>query len=132
MVEVCPECDHSGITARETKTPLYRCDVCPARFDEPATRPSKRHTQSTANMPRTDRWEDIRGALQELKRDGQTYVKSHHVADRVDGVDAQAVGKVLSTQGLDAGAVSKWRDNTPTLWRIGLDASEGEAPEATA
>jgi len=132
MVEVCPECDHPGITARVTKTPRYRCDVCPARFDEPAVRASKQHKQSTENMPQTDRYDDIRAALRSLQRDGQTFVKSAHVADRVKGLDALDVGKVLATRGLDSGDVSKWRDNTPTLWRIRIEAAGEQEPEVPA
>lgn len=132
MVDVCPECDHPGITKRETKTPLYRCDVCPARFDEPATRLSKRHTQSTENLARHERYTEVRQALRELKRDGQTFVKSAHVADRVDGFDALDAGKLLATRGLDSGDVAKWRENTPVLWRIQLDAAGEQEAEVPA
>jgi len=132
MVEVCPECGTPKITARKTKTPRYRCDICPARFDEPGVRPSKQHTQSTENMPGTDRYDDIRAALRSLQRDGQTFVKSSHVADRVEGMSARDVGKVLATRGLDSDDISKWRERAPTLWRISLDAAGKQEAEATA
>lgn len=131
MVTVCPECDRPKITARKRKTPKYRCDACRARFEEPATRPSEQHTESKENLSATDRYDDIRAALRSLQRDGQSFVKSAHVADRVEDMDARDVGKVLATQGVDSGDVWKWREeSTPTLWRISLDESKADT-EAT-
>ena len=46
-VEACPNCDSPNITARETKTPTYRCKVCTERFPEPTTRPNKNQTYGT-------------------------------------------------------------------------------------
>jgi transposase-like protein len=52
QTEVCPDCDHSRIRVRHhgklrshpDTSERYRCCMCTATFDEPATRPARNNS----------------------------------------------------------------------------------------
>jgi len=121
-VDVCPECDEPKIVERATKEPAYRCRMCTARFAEPRTRKSKRHSGRTAddNTPLDETVSEVLEALVAIQDAGQSFVRARHIAPHIDEMRAQDIGTLLAHY-LEGEAVERWRDTKPILWRITLE-----------
>lgn len=123
LIDVCPDCDAPKIVARQTKEPTYRCRICTARFEEPRTRRSKRHSGRTADddTPIDETVSQVLEALVAIQDAGQSFTRSAQIADHIDDMRAQDVGTLLSHY-LEGEAVERWRDGaSAVLWHITLD-----------
>lgn len=123
--ECCPACESTRFTARMTKEPTYRCNVCRERFETPAERRDKRHTSAGgghAQATTHDAYAAVVPALRGLVADGQRYIKASHVSARVE-YGPSYVGSLLKEIGLERGDVTIWSANgNQNVWHIELDA----------
>ena len=123
LIDVCPECDAPKVVERTTKEPTYRCRMCTARFEEPRTRKSKRHSGRPADddTPIDETVSQVLEALVAIQDAGQSFARSSQIADHIDQMRAQDVGTLLAHY-LEGEAVERWRDGASSiLWRITLE-----------
>jgi len=130
MIDVCPSCDSPKITARETKTPDYRCDICQERFDEPTTRRSKNYQhKAKSGGPDADDWQAVLQALRQTRDDGSSHARSKLIAKHAPELTSEKVGQLLSRYG-EGDVVERYREaSLGIVWRItvGEDDSRTEA-----
>jgi hypothetical protein len=129
-VDVCPACDSPKITARKTKTPEYRCNVCTERFAEPDQRVSKNHAHKTATDGGRDdgRYAQLVAALKATREAGSTFARSKLIADYSDALSTQEVATLCARRAEPRGDVARYREaSLGIVWRITVDESEGAA-----
>ena len=132
MVDACPACDSPKITARETKTPTYRCNVCRERFAEPTTRQNKNHTYATRDDPvDPERYQALVAALRRTRDAGSSHARAKLIAQYTEALSHREVADMLPRWAAHRGDVERYREaSLGIVWRITLD---DERPnEATA
>lgn len=63
--------------------------------------------------------EEVRTVVINLHDEGNRHIKSHDVADRIDGMTVRGAAQYLSRLE-DEGIVEKWGRTTSATWRITL------------
>ena len=132
FVDACPSCDSPKITARETKTPTYRCNVCRERFESPTRRQNKNHTYATRDdSVDSERYQTLLAALQRTRDAGSSHARAKLIAQYSDVLDTQEAARLLSRWAEPRGDVERYREaSLGIIWRITVD--DDAAPEVPA
>jgi hypothetical protein len=121
-VKACGECDSADLKQRKHRRPVFKCHNCGAEFDEPVVRRDKRVNNGGEGIAESEKYDQIREALEEIVAQNKRYVRASQIGEMTD-IRPQIVGRILGQQGRAQGDVVAWRENSSssTLWKITID-----------